>query len=450
MLNNGSLILTNEFLEIEETASEELKTIATEVLEISSSWRRQSQTVAVEIGGKLKVAREIFMKNNKGKLWQRWVETELVGEISHDTANNLINLYNLVLEHGEEHSKGISRLSLSALYNTARTTVEPEVKEEILKLAAASKEPPTREEITDLIKVYRKIKLAEAGVNPQVIDVLAESSVAEDAKELRNLSKLSAKRQIEVANLLVTDTNSGFKSTKEALLSIKKEKEKTQDEEIQKEKAALSTGGMKSKVYKGLAPTALNKVPYESVDVAVVEAPMRYSFIKDEEEGFIKLCGQLGNIIKPGGFGLITIGHKAAMFCGPIIEAGGLTPLHLLVLRRHTGRSRSIVGINITCASVIIALVYKPPYYAPRKMIVDLQTLDKEVEENQAPELVEGYDEIENGMEECLNRFLTPIVEVNNTVMHCVYGSAKEHFGIREALKNIASNCGASKFLEVG
>lgn len=451
MFNNGSIVLeVNEnFIELEEQAAAELKTIATDVLEISVSWKRQSQEVAVKVGGLLKSAREIFMNSNKGGLWQKWVETELVGEISHDTANNLINLYNLVQEHGSEHAEGIAKLSLSSLYYTARTTVEPEVQKEILKLAAASEVPPTREEVTELIKVYRKIKLADAGVSPEVIEVLADSSVAEDPKELKNLSRLSTKRQIEVASRLVTDDSPGFNSTKEALLAIKKEKKKTQEEIEEEEKSVFSVDGMKSKTYKGVAGTSLSKVPSESVDVAIVEAPMKYSFIDDEENGFIKLCGQLGAIIKPGGFGLITLGHKAAMFAGPMIEAGGLTPLHLLVLRRHSGRSRSIIGINITSASVIIALVYKPPYHAPKKMIVDLQTIDRETEVK-APELIEGYDEIGNGIEDCFKRFLTPIIEVNNTVMHCIYGSSKEHFDIRGTLKKISSECGASKFLEVG
>lgn len=449
MSANESIILeVSENLELEEQALQQLNTIANDVLEISSAWKKQSQAVAIQVGGKLKLAKEIFVKSNKGGLWQKWVETELVGEISHDTANNLINLYNLVETHGSEHADGIAKLSLSSLYFTARTTVEPEVQKEILKLAAVSEEPPSREEVSHLIKVYRKLKMAEAGVNPDVIPVLAESSVVEDPKELKSLSKLSLKRQLEVAQLLKKDEEEGYNTTKEALLAIKKEKENPL-EETSEEKITPQINGMKCKSYRGIAANSLSKVPSESVDVAIVEAPMKYSFIDDEENGFIKLCGQLGTVIKPGGFGLITIGHKAAMFAGPMIEAGGLTPLHLLVLRRHSGRSRGIVGINITSASVIIALVYKPPYHAPKKMIVDLQTIDKEIEV-EAPELIEGYDEIDNGIEECLKRFLTPIIEVNNTIMHCIYGSDKEHFGIRVALKKISSECGASKFLEVG
>ena len=143
---------------------------------------------------------------------------------------------------------------------------------------------------------------------------------------------------------------------------------------------------MELETYTGHASKTFDLVAPESIEIAVIEAPMKFSFTLDKAEGFSKMCKQLEQCLKPGGFGFITVGHKAAMFAGPLIEEAGLVPLHLLVLRRQSGRSRSIVGINITSASVIMALVYKPPFYAPKKMIVDLQTV------TEGEEIVEGME----------------------------------------------------------
>lgn len=431
---------------LKKDTSSELRLIALEVLEICQEWKKQSHKAAIEAGSRLLEARELFVRDKKGgKFWQQWVEEELGTEISHDTATNLINLYTLVRDHGEQHSEGIAKLSLSALYFTSRASVEPEIKKEILKLAAESQEAPTREEVASLIKVYRKVKLAEAGVNPEVINVLATSSVIEDPKELKALSKLSQKKQAEIAGMLQSDSQPGYSTVKQAMTEIKEKKEKRAEKEQENRIVpTLFSGGMELESYTGQAGNTFNLLASESIDIAVIEAPMKFSFVQDRQDGFSKMCRQLEQCLKPGGFGFITVGHKAAMFAGSLVEEAGLVPLHLLVLRRQSGRSRSIVGINITSASVIMALVYKPPFYAPKKMIVDLQTVVE------GEEIVEGMDVIDNGLEDCLKRFLTPVIEANSSVLHCVYGSSEEHFGITEALKTISSDCGAAKFVCLG
>jgi hypothetical protein len=442
--NNNDNRLETVYNSLKKDTTSELKLIALEVQEIIQEWKKQSHKAAIEAGGRLLEAKELFIKDKKsGKFWQKWIEEEFGKEISHDTATNLINLYTLVRDHGEQHGKGIVKLSLSALYFTSRASVEPHIKEEILKLAAELEEAPSRDEVASLIKVYRKVKLARAGVNPEVINVLASSSVVEDPKELKALSKLSQKRQAEIASMLESDSQAGYSSVKQAMAEIKEKKEREAYREDLTD-LSLFIGGMELESYIGHASETFDLVAPESLEIAIIEAPMKFSFVQDRSEGFLKMCKQLEHCLKPGGFGFITIGHKAAMFAGSLIEEAGLVPLHLLVLRRQSGRSRSIVGINITSASVIMALVYKPPFYAPKKMIVDLQTI------TEGKEVVGDMDVIDNGLEDCLKRFLTPVIEANSSVLHCVYGSSEEHFGITEALKTISRDCGAAKFVKLG
>lgn len=430
---------------IKEEDRKSLGLIANEVKDLCIKWRRSSYEAAVEVGQRLNLVKEIFHSNNSGEFWQAWIKKELKGEISHDTATNLINLYQLHQEHGTDYQEGLSKLSLSALYYTARGTVEPELKKEVLKIASESDEPPNREELATIFQVYRKVKLAEAGVIPQAIEGLSESKVAENPKELKMLARYSKKKQIQLAEVLSNNENAA-KSVKEALAIIRGEEKEEKKEllpEETTEKSLEPTATIKTKVYRGLATNALKKVPVEEVDLAIVEAPMKFDFVMGT--GLSQLCRDLNSLLKPGGFALITLGHKGSMFCGAAIEIGGLNPLHLVVLRRQSGRSRSIVGINITSASVIMALAYKPPYKAPKKMLIDLQTI---AEEESPPEVLEELTEVSNGIEECLRRLLTPLLTVGSTVLHCIYSS--EHFSIRSHIKSVASDGGVSKFIEIG
>lgn len=432
-------------INIGEEDRKSLGLIADEVKDLCIKWRRSSYEVAVEVGSRLNRVREIFHANNSGDFWQAWIKKELKGEISHDTATNLINLYQLHQEHGADYQEGLSKLSLSALYYTARGSVEPELKKEVLKIAAEGELPPNREELAAIFQVYRKVKLAEAGVIPQAIKGLSESEVAENPKELKMLARYSKKKQIQLAEVLSNNENAA-KSVREALAIIrgeeKEEKKELEQEEVAEKSLELTTT-IKTKVYRGSATNALKKVPVEEVDLAIVEAPMKFDFVMGTE--LSQLCRDLNSLLKPGGFALITLGHKGSMFCGASIEIGGLSPLHLIVLRRQSGRSRSIVGINITSASVIMALAYKPPYKAPKKMLIDLQTI---AEEESPPEVIEELTEVGNGIEECLRRLLTPLLTVGSTILHCIYSS--EHFSIRSHIKNVASDSGVSKFIEIG
>jgi len=430
--------------DLTEYTQSKLREIAAEVIGVCVRWKKQSQMIAAEVGGKLLQAKELFIDEGKEGSWQLWIENELSGQLSHDSVNNLINLHRFINTHGEDYSEGINNLSMSALYALARTSVPEEVQKKVLIDVELADEPPSPEEVKALVSQYRQIRVRESKISPKAADILAKYSIVEDPSQLQKIEKLSETRQLQVAELI----EQGAANTQEALDQLKKKKE--EEKETEKHTVPLPIDGVKSKTYKGAAVKVMDKIPVESVDVAIIEAPMKFEFVQNPD-GFTKLCRQTGNLLKPGGYALITIGHKGALFTGQLMEGTGLAPLHLLVLRRTPGRSRSIVGINITSASVLLVLAYKPPFNAPKKMIVDLQTIqenDDDAETGEAPELIEGMDHIESGIEHCLKRFLTPIVNANDTILHCVYGA--DQFQIRESLKAVVNDCGASKFFEVG
>ena len=429
MNTQDSIILsTDNYFNLEADLALEVKSIASEVFTLFTNLKRHNVKVAVEMGSKLHKAKTIFMNTRSIDLWQSWIEQELHQEISHDTVTNLINLYKLSEEYGEEYFKGISTLNLGALYAVARSSVEPAIKEKILEEAERvledKGEPLSKQEVTSLIKAYRKVKLANKGVNPDAIPLLAQSPLPEDPKQLEALSKLSQKKQLQVAEYL--NTTQSNVSIKEALKNLKGGSPEPPNDFI------LSPIQTSSFISPGIS--GLKKVKSESVQVAFLEPPMSYEFVCGKDNSFKLLCTELNRILTPGGFALSVIGHKASIFTGPIISESHLSCAHILVLRRQPGHSRQIAGINIIAASVLVLFLYKPPFTHPRNMIADLYTFED-------PEVI-------NGIETALNRIFPPLIHPGDSFLHCTF--SENNFSIRSALKDISNCNGCSSFIEVG
>lgn len=124
---------------------------------------------------------------------------------------------------------------------------------------------------------------------------------------------------------------------------------------------------------------------------------------------------------------MVVLGHKAIMDAAKYLSP--LEPLHVLVLRRQPGATRSVVGINIACASVLMALAYKKPYRAPDRMLVDLQT-------------------VETGIEEGLEQFFRSLLQPNDVLIHVK--CTKDHFQIEQPVIDLGIRLGCSQVYSVG
>jgi len=425
----------SHYFNLEPNLATEAQSIASDVISLLNNLKRHNLKVAIELGSKLSRAKSIFINTRSLEYWQNWIEQELNNELSHDTVTNLINLYNLSEEYGEEYFKGISNLNLGALYILARSSIEPELKEKILQKAEEVLEdtgkPLNKQEVSSLLTTYRKLKLAQASVNPKAIPLLSQSPLAEDPKQLEALSKLSQKKQLQIAELI--DSTPDNLSVKQALKELKE----TRSEPLLTEEFILSP--IESSSFKSPGVHGLKKLKSESVQIVFVEAPMNSDFVCNPDNDFKKLCIELHRILTPGGFALSVIGHKASTFTGPIVSECGLSCAHVLVLRRQPGRSHQIVGINIIAASILILFIYKPPFSHPHNMIADLYTFDES--DSSSPEILSG---IENG----LSRIITPLINPGDTIAHCTFSD--QNFSVRPFLKELANNNGCSSFIEVG
>jgi hypothetical protein len=390
---------------------------------------RQTYESAVRIGQILRDVKENHLPEGR---WQQWVDYEFPQEIKHDTANNLINLATLVESHGDQYGSVIETIPLRGLYTLSRSSVEPETQVEVLEEIKNLGRKPTGPETQMLVQSFRRLRLAEAGIQPEVAELLLTSEIAEDRSQLESIARLSGKKQREVADLI----HQGAAETKKEALALLKPQAPEEDSVV-----SLDYSGVEVKVLKGNLQNSLKKLPGESVQVAIVEAPMKFDFV-DDPSGLRSLSQQLYTVLSPGGYCIITVGHKAALWAGPAL--GELSAIHLLCLRRQPGRTKAIVGANIMSASVFCILAYKPPYRAPKSMLVDLQTIDSLPED----ESIEGLGEVPSGIENAFDRFLKPLVNQGDTVAHLVLG--KENFGIRESLINSAKHNLASTFYAVG
>lgn len=374
---------------------------------------------AVRIGQILKDVKDNILPYGE---WQEWVDTEFDGNIKHDSAVNWINLAELYEEYSSQYEDGFNRLSLNTLYKLSRSTVDNPVKEAVLQLAEED-EPFNRDELSTVLRVYRKAKMLDAGFTPEVVECLADNELVENPKELRALQKLSKKKREAVAAII---QQGGAQTTKEAV------KQLVLPSTSEEPKVEVSYEEIKHTCYNSLI-----QVPSDSVNLAIVEAPMKSEYVFKEMSA---LSSELERVLAPSGYCLITVGHKGALYAGNHLEP--LKPLHLLCLRRTPGKSRSIVGSNIMSASVMLTYSYKPPYKSPKTMLVDLQTV-KESEEL----IDDGMDEVVTGIENGFDRFMQSLVESGDTVLHMIV--SEQSFNIETSLKQSAIDLKASNFVTV-
>ena len=353
-----------------------------------------------------------------------WREETFGNDISEDTVKNFMNAYELHAQYKDKYPEGLENLSLNSLYKLGTQTVSSDVREAVLEMAQEN--PVSTKDTNRIIQTYRKIQLQGAGLEPNVIRLLAKTPIGQDPKQLQELKSFSKSKQLEVAKIIAAGD---AETPKEALRIIKQVKAEEANE-TSSEAIAVEYTEMALRIHQ-----SLQDLMDESVNLAIVEAPLRYDFVEQELPSLSK---ELARVLAPGGHVIITVGHKAAMFVGDALT--DLKPAHLLCLRRQPGNTRNIIGLNIASASVFAAFAYKPPYKAPKGLLVDLQTITD-------TEAYTGMDEVQSGLEKSFEYFMTPLVEPGDTVLHQIIG--QDHFSIRESLILTANNLKAATFLGI-
>jgi hypothetical protein len=390
---------------------------------------KQTLENVVKIGGIFYTVKEEILDTHQ---WRPWVESCFGDELHVSTTHNWINVYKLYKEYGEKYPDALEQISLKTLYTLGRSGVDDEEREVAFELIEAKEVSP--KSARQVVETYRKLKLVNAGIEPEVVKMLTKVDVAENQKYVTELRKLSKNKRQEVAQVLASRE---AESPKEAMRLIKERNAPAPQEPT----AAIDVDFSASK----RSYSSLEDVEAESIQIALVESPLKYDFM---ETNFFQLTKDISRVLQPGGFAMITVGHKAAMFAGNHMT-DDLKPVHLLCFRRTPGNSATIMGLNITSASVFLVLAYKPPYRAPRgSVLADLHTLTD-------TEAMTGFDVVQSGLEKSFDYILEPLMSARDddapmpaVLHHIVQGS--QHFSIRDHLEESSIRMGAREFVAVG
>ena len=371
--------------------------------------------------------------------FENWITEEFTNSsigISRITAYNWMRVDNEVTNNPTVR-EAFANMQLSAIYELCSFGAYPVLKEAVTQ-AVIEGNTFSKDNIRDIKRLHVQVIAQELEIAPELQVALSKAYKIDEAV-LPKISKLSKKKQREIASAILQDTAESVKDIYNDIIRPQIDIEAItipNDSLVELDRQTTVEHHIDGAWYDGIT-----KIDSESLDLAIVEAPMKYDW-RDSAHGLKYLCQHLDNALAPGGFAIVTMGHKSITGAEPLVDP--LKVLHLLVLRRQPGQSRSIVGINIVSASIPCLLLYKPPYRVPSKMIVDLQTWSGS-EDGLA---LEGGDEVVSGIEQGFAKFMTNVLTTNGRVGHII--CSENDFHIRQHLLDVSKEVFASSFVSIG
>lgn len=402
--------------------------------EIKSNFKEsyiQLVTYMVEIGNKLIAVKEILQHGE----FLEWIDAELTPScgFNYFKVNNIINLskeyQNVIGTEREDKFHLIASTELAAIYRLS--TAEESIKDAIYEATTESK-IPNRKQIEQAKALVRQWNVDQRNIADEAKALLALTPIAEDDRELGKIEGLSKKKQIVVAKAIASGSAA---STKEALGQLSETADK-QTVDVDAVTVTVTDAKDFVKRYSGKPLATLKKLPGESINLAIVEAPLKFEWVQLE---FPTLLQGLESALCPGGIAIISMGHKAICATYDVVEANGLHVLQPLVLRLQPGRTSTIIGVNIMTASRLALCCYKSPYRQPESLVVDLQTVGQENEVQTS---------VESGIEAGFGKFMQQLGHEDDVVGH-IQLDASLNFGMRDYLIQTARSF-ARQFITVG
>lgn len=395
---------------------------------------RDSYIAMIDVGNYLIEVKEL-LEHGEFTEWIR-LELEPAFGLTYSKVNNVMNLakeYKLVQGTADEAAfHMIASNELAAIYRLS--TADSVLKSAIYE-ATSEVNIPSRKSIEQAKAIVRKHNLEQQEITPEARAYLAQSAVAEDVRELQRIERLPKKTQVLVSKALVCGAAT---STKEALQQIKESRD---PEASTIDTVAITVPDAINpkdflKVYTGTPITAIKKIPDDTINIAIIEAPLKFEWVQVE---FPLLLKTVEPKLKAGGLAIISMGHKAICATYDIVEACGLHVLQPLVLRLQPGRTSTIIGVNIMTASRLALCCFKSPYRQPQGLVVDLQTVGQEED---------SQDSVPSGIEAGFEKFLTQFGHAEDVVAH-IQLSPSLNFGMRDHLVQTAKSF-ANQFICVG
>ena len=328
--------------------------------------------------------------------FKEWLKAEFQPYIQYsvDTLTNAINTTKLLEYYTEDQLKNIP---LTTLYTLARSTVPSGARDHIVSLFEAGANPST-DEVKAVVATYRALKInSSTTISPQVKGIIVESPIAENSTELERLGRLSQRKQLEVANLIL-NTEEADISVRKALKTIRQRRLSTiQEQEETLEGRAEEVLETRKELLRGDWLTELSLLETNSVDLIFVNAPLGKSWLDE----YARLAVAANKVLTSEGYLIATCGHQNITNVG-----SKLSPLAVrwtFAIRRQPGRSARIPGLNIFSSWVPLIFASKDPYKSPANMIDDSRT-----------------EQVSQSLEDCISYYIKFLLKDNGTFVNVV------------------------------
>ena len=355
----------------------------------------------------------------------QWTQSRICEplNISYDTARRWLGIAQ-ELEDFPEQKEQILGMLPTALYETIRPSFPADLKEIIYAEDAVRL---NTDQIKTIRKLHQTVNAQERNITAKAIVTLGQSSLLLSNTALKQLSQLNVCEQPEYAAALVNNRELGLEALRERVKELKIA------EGLEEIAHKNSPDGKLA-----IVDTTLDALKPETLDLILVECPLGAAW-KDSTFGLKHLTDRLEEVLVPGGMAMVFLGHTTIMSVSSYIT--NLKPLTLLTCRRQPGNSTTSIGINVGYASVHAALIYKPPFRPPSKIVFDIQTFQET--EQLAPELAE----VPTGIEAGIAKFLNALVSPGYHVGHLVVGNRS--YGLRPELEDELSKLKANTFYKL-
>lgn len=377
------------------------------VLTIQTQYRILHESV-ITIGRALIAAKESV----PDKTFMSWFETELAHLFTYDTADN----YMVVARLSEKRSLSeLERMSLNTLYVVGRRSVPEEAEDYLFDLAATEEDNskrPNKAKAKKVIRDYKTLNLSGFDFEPDVKRTLIQLELAEEKDQLRQLDRLSKKKQeIVVAQLKLASLSGRKLTVRQALLELDEASSEQNAGETQ------STGKVIAPVtnvvtHRGDWVNLIQEIPSESIDFCFAEVPLS----REGLTHYQPLAQNIYRILRPGGFLLSVVGQQNIQFVGP--ELDPLKVAWTFMMLRRPGHSPRIVG-RITYASsyIPLSLAYKDTLrQIPGTFINDARAAHEFDQD--------AYDRDEkfelNGLESCMDYYTQLLTNPSESILHLV------------------------------
>jgi hypothetical protein len=327
--------------------------------------------------------------------FKEWLKAEFQPYIQYsvDTLTNAINTTRLLEFYTEDQ---LQNIPLTTLYTLARSTVPSGARDHIIGMFATGANPST-DEVKAVVATYRALKINNAStISPQVKEIIVESPIAENSTELERLGKLSQRKQLEVANLIL-NTEEADMSVRKALQTIRQRRLTTNQPQLETEQPDETAIETKKELLKGDWLTELSSLKPNSVDLLFVNAPLGKSWL--DEYGRLAIAAN--TVLTTEGYLIATCGHYNITRVGSKLEP--LIVRWTFAIRRQPGRSARIPGLNIFSSWVPLVFASKDPYKSPANMIDDSRT-----------------EQVGQSLEECISYYIKFLLKDNGTFVNVV------------------------------